>query len=91
MAWDINNEEARENKVFLKIDGETEQIECEGTDVLGTIVKETARRHGLTAVNVLVNGEEISQEQANKKVSEFEGDITIVPKDSGSRTETKSC
>lgn len=83
-AWDMNNGTTGKKTITLRMDGETQTTEYTDYTNLGEAVRTIARNAGLTAVNVLHNGNEIGQEDSTKKLSEFGGDLVIVPKDSGS-------
>lgn len=80
-AWDVNK---GKKNVVLKMDGNTTPYEFDENNTLGQAIKEVAQRAGLTAVNVLENGQELSQENAAKPLKSFKGTLTVVPKDSGS-------
>lgn len=84
MAWDMNNGNTGKKTVTLRMDGNTRTFEFTNETTLGDAVRKVAREAGLTAVNVLADGEEVGQEDSKRAVGSFGGNLNIVPKDSGS-------
>lgn len=82
-GWNVQN---RTKVVHYRNKGNEETFEFPEERTLMAAVKEIASRKGLTAVNVLVDGEEVSEQEGQQALTTFRSnEVTVVPKNTGSR------
>ena len=80
-SWDIGNGDSK--KITLTKDGEVYTIEFPASKTLGEAVKQIAKDHGLTAIQVLHDGADIPQSQSSSELSSFDGKLEVMPKAQG--------